>query len=169
MDDQTKKRLPEEPEEDSVSSHIPSPEIMGSIQFTPETGADGLPCWDEIRSVCPICGGTGEVDERYSHDWIVECPTCGFGTGGYPSIEQAIRAWNRRIPLDRLENSESCPLCGAASTMVERDEGAFYRECTVCMCSTDICETEIQAENRWRTRYVKDFLDRPAKLYGPEK
>lgn len=152
--------------EDNPSTHIPSPSLLGSIKFAPSIGADGLPCWDEIRSVCPICGGAGEVQERHRLDWIVECPMCGFGTGGYPSIEQAIRAWNRRVPLDRLENSESCPLCGSKSTLVERDEGAFYRECNACLCSTDICETEIIAENRWRTRYVKDFLDRPAKLYG---
>lgn len=51
----------------------------------------------EVLKPCPFCGGKAEIiwrdDELY---FCVEC-VCGVSTCVYKDLDNAVKAWNRRI------------------------------------------------------------------------
>lgn len=50
---------------------------------------------------CPFCGGGGFVNHDIWNDgkfmFAIDCMDCGAGTGAFETLEEAIRAWNRRV------------------------------------------------------------------------
>ena len=49
---------------------------------------------------CPFCGG----EARWANDdenWI-ECSYCGVETRFFDDTQEAIKAWNRREPMERI-------------------------------------------------------------------
>ena len=57
---------------------------------------------------CTHCGNPGNIVSRaYEKHWV-ECRNCEAESGGYATIDAAMRAWNRRIPSpDRLARLEA--------------------------------------------------------------
>ena len=45
---------------------------------------------------CPCCGGKAGTEE-VAWDWVVECEKCQLSTRAYPTPEEAVKAWNRRL------------------------------------------------------------------------
>lgn len=56
---------------------------------------------DKIKS-CPFCGGEVEKDWGIPSLYWVRCIECGAEGGQYPSLKEAIEAWNTRKPMDRI-------------------------------------------------------------------
>ena len=61
-----------------------------------------------IINSCPCCNGESELRSRCS--WIatdgymyyIKCKECDTMSGYYETEEDAIEAWNKRIPIDNL-------------------------------------------------------------------
>lgn len=53
---------------------------------------------EEKLKSCPFCGGEARTIPYSFEDFAVRCKECGCGTGIYDTEEEAIEAWNRRVP-----------------------------------------------------------------------
>lgn len=55
---------------------------------------------------CPFCGGEAKVatcDWLFSvRDYWIYCRSCDCSSGRYHSKDQAIKAWNKRKPMDYI-------------------------------------------------------------------
>ena len=51
---------------------------------------------DEIINRCPVCGAVA-LDTWTKWGWAVECSKCFNATGGYLSLPEARKEWNRRV------------------------------------------------------------------------
>lgn len=57
------------------------------------------------RELCPCCEGatesnmlTAEISPTGAPVFTIGCVECGMSTGGYPTEQEALEAWNRRPP-----------------------------------------------------------------------
>ena len=56
----------------------------------------------ELRR-CPFCGGEAEIVELGKHVWSPRCMQCECKLNQvYRTQQQAIEAWNRREPMDKI-------------------------------------------------------------------
>ena len=56
---------------------------------------------DRLKS-CPFCSGEAEKEWGIPSIYWVRCTECGAEGGQYPSLKEAIEAWNTRKPMDRI-------------------------------------------------------------------
>ena len=54
-----------------------------------------------LRS-CPFCGGRAEKEWGISSIFWIKCTGCGVEGSQYGSLEEAIKAWNTRKPMDKI-------------------------------------------------------------------
>lgn len=58
---------------------------------------------------CPCCNGESTLRSRCSwlapdgYTYYVQCAECKTMSGYYETENEAIKAWNKRIPMDNLE------------------------------------------------------------------
>ena len=50
---------------------------------------------------CPLCGGEAKVHDYPAgmtgqREWQIQCSLCHFGRSGFPSLKDAVIAWNGR-------------------------------------------------------------------------
>ena len=51
----------------------------------------------ELRK-CPFCGGEASIYVAYDDGYYVCCDECGCGLPVYNTEQEAIEAWNKRVP-----------------------------------------------------------------------
>jgi Lar family restriction alleviation protein len=51
----------------------------------------------ELRK-CPFCGGEAETYSYYFNEWYIGCRECSCDLGVFDTKEEAIEAWNKRVP-----------------------------------------------------------------------
>lgn len=51
---------------------------------------------------CPFCGGEADLQESLCAGWFVECECGATSRIAYDSKKEAIEAWNRRKPIDKI-------------------------------------------------------------------
>lgn len=51
----------------------------------------------ELRK-CPFCGGEAEISTYYFIEWYIGCGECSCDLGVFDTKEEAIEAWNKRVP-----------------------------------------------------------------------
>ena len=47
---------------------------------------------------CPFCGGEAETYPYYFNEWYIGCRECSCDLGVFDTKEEAIEAWNKRVP-----------------------------------------------------------------------
>jgi Lar family restriction alleviation protein len=47
---------------------------------------------------CPFCGGKAETYDYYFNEWYIGCVECSCDLGVFDTKEEAIEAWNKRVP-----------------------------------------------------------------------
>ena len=78
---------------------------------------------------CPFCGGKAETYPYYFNEWYIGCGECSCDLGVFDTKEEAIEAWNKRVPREENQDwfrslptkdkeklfkyiSEKCQKCG---------------------------------------------------------
>ena len=61
---------------------------------------------------CPFCGGEArKLCDLIEEIYFVMCLECRTESRAYDSLEEAIEAWNRREPIDKIvEQLEDCKI-----------------------------------------------------------
>lgn len=113
---------------------------------------------------CPFCGGSGKtthIDSPEGDDLIkIKCQSCGSGTAGKETHEEAAQAWNRRKKYQGTvkKGLRLCPFCGGKVVFESgdsEDEGNADKvraKCEECGAESEYYGEMKEVYARWNMR-----------------
>lgn len=88
---------------------------------------------------CPFCGGEARFSTE-AGNWI-NCKSCGAETDYFEQREEAINAWNTRVPMERIvERLEDVRVLATQNACLNDVE----RECYNVYCETCYMDRAIE-------------------------
>ena len=109
---------------------------------------------------CPFCGGEAMVHSDFRERlWTVSCKSrleCYAIEDYYPSQEEAISAWNKRV--SNLEALRPCPFCGGKAKVYSISRHTWRATCNALDCCHLMhdWETPEEAIAGWNRRVLPE-------------